>query len=427
MEIENIKRLIKIKLLKTKNINESKIKDIKSQSLNILTPENKKVFNKIDFIKEINAKEKHIKSFRSLKKIPKRIKKINFEEKNNSNIFNTSSPKTTSNYKVNLNDKFDEVINRLRSDSNHTFLNLKNMPNFQSIKFKNKYIVKFGQIADNFEKFKNKYENINDINKNNFDKNIEKIITCIKNQSSLLFNSIIDISKAEIQELITSMDEYNNSIYKLFNIFLSEINNKSQNNNIFSQINRDFETEINLNNIEIENLKQIINSQKIMKLYSNKAKVDAEIEKARLEFLQENNDNKIIINNLNKEIKNLNKMINKSKEYYNLFIKDESIIKTQNKEIKDMKKKHLEEINLLKGEILDDKNIINELNKKIEELNIEIKENEKKEKININHKIQIKNLISQNMKIYENYLMVKEDLDSFLYIRNNNPKNKTYF
>ena len=223
------------------------------------------------------------------------------------------------------------------------------------------------------------------------------------------------------------MDEYNNSIYKLFNIFLSEINNKSQNNNIFSQINRDFETEINLNNIEIENLKQIINSQKIMKLYSNKAKVDAEIEKARLEFLQENNDNKIIINNLNKEIKNLNKMINKSKEYYNLFIKDESIIKTQNKEIKDMKKKHLEEINLLKGEILDDKNVINELNKKIEELNIEIKENEKKEKININHKIQIKNLISQNMKIYENYLMVKEDLDSFLYIRNNNPKNKTYF
>ena len=163
MEIENIKRLIKIKLLKTKNINESKIKDIKSQSLNILTPENKKVFNKIDFIKEINAKEKHIKSFRSLKKIPKRIKKINFEEKNNSNIFNTSSPKTTSNYKVNLNDKFDEVINRLRSDSNHTFLNLKNMPNFQSIKFKNKYIVKFGQIADGFEKFKNKYENINDI------------------------------------------------------------------------------------------------------------------------------------------------------------------------------------------------------------------------------------------------------------------------
>ena len=92
-----------------------------------------------------------------------------------------------------------------------------------------------------------------------------------------------------------------------------------------------------------------------------------------------------------------------------------------------MKKKHLEEINLLKGEILDDKNVINELNKKIEELNIEIKENEKKEKININHKIQIKNLISQNMKIYENYLMVKEDLDSFLYIRNNNPKNKNYF
>jgi len=427
MEIENLKRIIKIKLLKTKNFNESKYKDIKSQSLNIITPENKKVFNKLDFIKDINNKEKLIKSFRSLKKIPKRIKKINFEEKNNSNIFNSSSPKTGSNYKVNLNDKFDEVINRLRSDSDHTFLNLKNMPNFQSIKFKNKYIAKFRHTADNFEKFKLRVENINDININNFDKNFEKIITSIKNQSSLLFNSIIDLGKAEIQELITNMDEYNNSINKLFNIFLSELNTKSQNNNIFSQINRDFETEINLNNIEIENLKKIIDSQKIMKLYSNKEKVDAEIEKARLEFLKENNDYKITINNLIKEIKNLNKMLNKSKEYYNLFIKDESIIKAQNKEIKDMKKKHLEEINLLKGEILDDKNVIDELNKKIEELNIEIKENEKKEKININHKIQIKNLISQNMKIYENYLMVKEDLDSFIYIRNNNPKNKNYF
>ena len=116
-------------------------------------------------------------------------------------------------------------------------------------------------------------------------------------------------------------------------------------------------------------------------------------------------------------------MLNKNKEYYDFFIKDEEIIKQQKIEIKEMKKKHFEEINLLKGEILNDKNVINELNKKIEELNIEIKESEKKEKININHKIQIKNLISQNMKIFENYLMVKEELNSFLYIRNNNPKN----
>ena len=35
----------------------------------------------------------------------------------------------------------------------------------------------------------------------------------------------------------------------------------------------------------------------------------------------------------------------------------------------------------------------------------------------------MKNLQLQNMKICENYLMVKEDLESFLYIRNNNPKN----
>ena len=422
MEIENLKRLIKIKLLKTKNLDETKFKKIKPQSLNIITHEHQKPFHKFDYIKEINDKEKLIKSYRSLKKIPKRIKKINFEEKNNSNIFNTSSPKTTINYKLNLNDKFDNIINRLKSDYNES-LNLKNIPNYQSIKFKNKYIAKFGLFSEHYEKFKLKFENISDLNKNNFDKNIEKIITCIKNQSSLLFNSIIDLEKDEIQELITNMDEYNTSIYKLFNIFLYEINTKTENNNIFSRINRDFETEINLNNLEIEKLKSIVNNQKIKKLYANKEKAEEQIEQAKFEFLKEKNDYKIIIFELTKEIQNLYKMLNKNKEYYDFFIKDEEIIKQQKIEIKEMKKKHFEEINLLKGEILNDKNVINELNKKIEELNIEIKESEKKEKININHKIQIKNLISQNMKILENYLMVKEELNSFLYIRNNNPKN----
>ena len=422
MEIENLKRLIKIKLLKTKNLDETKFKKIKPQSLNIITPEHQKPFHKFDYIKEINDKEKLIKSYRSLKKIPKRIKKINFEEKNNSNIFNTSSPKTTINYKLNLNDKFDNIINRLKSDYNES-LNLKNIPNYQSIKFKNKYIAKFGLFSEHYEKFKLKSENISDLNKNNFDKNIEKIITCIKNQSSLLFNSIIDLEKDEIQELITNMVEYNTSIYKLFNIFLDEINTKTENNNMFSRINRDFETEINLNNLEIEKLKSILNNKKIKKLYANKEKAEEQIEQAKFEFLKEKNDYKIIIFELTKEIQNLYKMLNRNKEYYDFFIKDEEIIKQQKIEIKEMKKKHFEEINLLKGEILNDKNVINELNKKIEELNIEIKESEKKEKININHKIQIKNLISQNMKIFENYLMVKEELNSFLYIRNNNPKN----
>ena len=419
MEIENLKRLIKIKLLKTKNI---EIKPQSFNSLNIITPQHQKSFNNLDYIKNITDKEKIIKSYRSLKKIPKRIKKINFEEKNNSNIFNTSSPKTTNNYKLNLNDKFDNIINRLKSDYNES-LNLKRIPNYQSIKFKNKYIAKFRLFSDHYEKFKLKSEYFSDLNKNNFNKNIEKIITCIKNQSSLLFNSLIDLEKDEIQELITNMDEYNTSIYKLFTIFLSELNTKTENNNIFSRINRDFETEINLNNIEIEKLKSIVNNQKIKKLYENKEKAEEIIEQVKFDFLKEKNDYKVIIYELTKEIQNLYKMLNKNKEYYDLFIKDEEVIKQQKIEIKEMKKKHLEEINLLKGEILNDKNVINELNKKIEELNIQIKENEKKEKININHKIQIKNLISQNMKIFENYLMVKEELNSFLYIRNNNPKN----
>lgn len=411
MEIENLKRLIKIKLLRIKNFNEKKFEDAKSQS-----------FLKLDFMKEISTKEKHLKSYGSLRKIPKRISKINIEEKNFSNIFNTSSPKLVNKYKININDKFSNMMNQLKSDCNN-ISNSKNLANFKGIKFKNKFIFKFGLIEENYTKLKLKSDNISEFNKNNFDKYLEKVISCLKNQTLLLFNSIIDYEKDEIQELITNIEEYNSYIIKLFNILLNEVNSKTENNNSVSKLNRDFETEINMNSIEIEKINRIVNDPKLKQIFSTKEKAEKQIEKIKFDFLKKKNEYKIIINDLTKEIKNLYKMLNKNKEYYDLFLKDESKIKEQKNEIRELKKKHLEEINLLKGEILNDKNVMDELNKKIEELNNEIKEKEKIEKININHKIQMKNLQLQNMKICENYLMVKEDLDSFLYIRNNNPKN----
>ena len=411
MEIENLKRLIKIQLLRIKNFNEKKFEDAKSQS-----------FLKLDFMKEISTKEKHLKPYGSLRKIPKRISKINFEEKNFSNIFNTSSPKIVNKYKININDKFSNMMNQLKSDCNN-ISNSKNLMNFKGTKFKNKFIFKFGIIEENYTKLKLKSDNISEFNKNNFDKYVQKIISCIKNQTSLLFNSIIDYEKNEIQELITNLEEYSSYIIKLFNILLNEVNSKTENNNNVSKLNRDFETEINMNNLEIEKINRIVNDPKLKQIFSTKEKAEKQIEIIKFDFLKEKNEYKIIINDLTKEIKNLYKMLNKNKEYYDLFLKDESKIKEQKNEIRELKKKHLEEINLLKGEILNDKNVMDELNKKIEELNNEIKEKEKIEKININHKIQMKNLQLQNMKICENYLMVKEDLDSFLYIRNNNPKN----
>ena len=314
------------------------------------------------------------------------------------------------------------MMNQLKSDCNN-ISNSKNLTNFKGTKFKNKFIFKFGLIEENYTKLKLKSDNISEFNKNNFDKYVKKIISCIKNQTSLLFNSIIDYEKNEIQELITNLEEYSSYIIKLFNILLNEVNSKTENNNSVSKLNRDFETEINMNSIEIEKINRIVNDPKLKQIFSTKEKAEKQIEKIKFDFLKEKNEYKIIINDLTKEIKNLYKMLNKNKEYYDLFLKDESKIKEQKNEIRELKKKHLEETDLLKGEILNDKNVMDELNKKIEELNNEIKEKEKIEKININHKIQMKNLQLQNMKICENYLMVKEDLESFLYIRNNNPKN----
>ena len=133
-----------------------------------------------------------------------------------------------------------------------------------------------------------------------------------------------------------------------------------------------------MNSIEIEKINRIVNDPKLKQIFSTKEKAEKQIEIIKFDFLKEKNEYKIIINDLTKEIKNLYKMLNKNKEYYDLFLKDESKIKEQKNEIRELKKKHLEETDLLKGEILNDKNVMDELNKKIEELNNEIKEKEKK-------------------------------------------------
>ena len=62
---------------------------------------------------------------------------------------------------------------------------------------------------------------------------------------------------------------------------------------------------------------------------------------------------------------------------------------------------------------------IEKLNQQIEELNNEIDELKKAEKGIINYKIQIKNLEAYNQKIFENYLMTKEELESYIYLKVN--------
>ena len=88
-----------------------------------------------------------------------------------------------------MNDKFSNMMNQLKSDCNN-ISNSKNLTNFKGIKFKNKFIFKFGLIEENYTKLKLKSDNISEFNKNNFDKYLEKVISCLKNQTLLLFNRL---------------------------------------------------------------------------------------------------------------------------------------------------------------------------------------------------------------------------------------------
>ena len=416
MEILNLNHLLKIKLLRIKNNNE-KLEEVQSKSLNLKTPQQPKLNLKLDFVKEVNNKERSMLSYNSLKYMPKRLSGINLDNQSFPNISTNSSTKLTNNYQINLNEKFNHIIKRLKPESGKIFDDLNRISNFKGIKFRNEYQLKYDLIIGNYEKLKMKNENISEINKYKYNKYWEKIINCVRNQSELLFNSIINLGKEETRALISTMEEHNYFIHKLILILISELNSKEENNNTISKIKRDLENENLINITEKEKLKEIVNNQKFKELYSNRKKVKEQIGKAKLQFLKEKNDYILLINELTKEIQNLYRLLNKNKDYYNKFIKNEKIIKDTSDEQFELKTIYMNEIKKLKDENLIARIYIEKLNQKIEKLKNEVREVKTVEKDIINYKIQIKNLEAQNIKLFENYLMLKEELDSYLYLR----------
>lgn len=415
MEILSPKKYMKVKLLKIKSYNNCNQEEIKSQSFNLLSPQQQILNLKLDSLKDVYNRDKSILSYKSLRYIPKKLSQINFEELPNSMMDNISSTKITNNFQINFNSKFNRLIKRLKPESGHN-LKLKQNLNFTGIKFRNEYQVKYDSIIDEFKKLKMKSENISEINKYNYSDYWEKVQNCLKNHSFLLFGSIKNFEKEESKALILNIEEYNLNINKILSILLSELNEKTENYYNIVKINRDLENEINRNNIEIKRLKKLLNNPKIKKLYSNKHMAEQHIEKVRLSFLKEKNDHIILINELKKEIKNLYKFLNKNREYYEKYIQDELEIKEMKSEKKETKSKYKKEIMKLNEQIKFDKIDIDNLNEKIEELNIGIKEKQNDEQNRLNYRLQIKNLERQNMKLYENYLMVKEELNSYLYL-----------
>ena len=419
MEIKNLKHLLKVKLLKIKQISNDNLENIKSQILNVSSPQQKKSELKLDFIKDANNKEKSLLSYNSVKFLPKRLSQINFDEPFSPIISSNVSTKITNNYQINFSEKFNNVIKKLRPDSGKKF-DLDRIPDFTDIKFKNEYRIKFDMLIFNFENLKTKSDNINEINKYKYYKYWEKAINCLRNQASFLFsNSIINLEKEESRDFISNIEKYNYFINKLFNLLINEINSKAENNNNISKLKRDLETENFINNTEIKRLKGIVNNPKIKKLYSNKQKVEEQIGKAKLKFLKDKNDYILIINDLTKEIQNLYKLLNKNKEYYNKFIQSEIKVKSLDTELKDLKSKYSYDTDKLNEKNFIAKVYIEKLNQQIEELNNEIDELKKVEKGIINYKIQIKNLEAYNQKIFENYLMTKEELESYIYLKVN--------
>ena len=416
MDIEKLKSLINVKILKIKRINKKNLDEKKKSKITDMSSTFRKKeelkLDKLEFIKGINENEKNFFSYNSVKFMPKRLSKKNLEQPSYPIITKSFSPKITNKYSFNSNERFNNIINNLRPETDR-------INDLKGIKFKNEYIKKFDLNLEKYKKLQNKCDNIMEINKFKYKKYMEKIINFLKIQPLLLFNSIINLEKEENRTLISTLEEFERFIYKLFNIFIYEINSKVEKNNNISKVNRDLENENNINITEIERLKEIVNSEKIKKLYSNMEKVEDIIGKEKQKYLNDKNDYIILINQLTNEIKDLYKLLNKNKEYHDKYIQAEIKIKEMEKEQKKMNFNYLDEINKLNEKNFIANVYIEQLNQKIESLNNEIKENKKLEKKIIEYQIKIKHLEANKNQTLENYLMMKEDFESYIYLKNN--------
>ena len=400
MEIQNLKQLLRVKLIKIKKKNEIP-EDIKSLSFNLFPRGSTSDLTNTS----ISNRQNNIFSYSTNKYLPKRLTKLEIKESFSPSIYKSFlSPKISNNYQVNLSQNFDKMMKEMKSCFNYS-----------KIKLKNDYKEKMGLFIEDLKKMKIKSDNIiSDINKYNYFQLFEKIILCIQEQEKIFFdNKDIIINEKDILKIIISnIDEYNIIIRKLLNILISELNLKIEKNNFLIKYNKELEKEKLIYKKEIKNLKKLLNKYKL-----NKFDVD-NINKIKLDFLKEKNDYIISIDKLNNEIKDLYFLLGKNKNYYEKYKKDENLIKNMKVEKIEIKNKYSNEINKLNEENIVYKLNIKNLYKTIEDLNNSINIIKQKEDNYIKDKLEIKHLKAVNNKIYENYLMLNEEFNTFLFLQN---------
>ena len=331
-------------------------------------------------------------------------------------------------------EKNSEFISENRRDNYFEFFkkikrSLKNITNLffndYKVKINNNENSKFEtlDIKSGFYKYKN---NIKKSSNKSLD--LPRIFTTLQNDD---INDLSIIEKNSVSEnkIDENLNIKNKNIFSewyqiclLINKFISLIfNDLKENKESTRKLNqklKDYESRLENNKKEIENMKSFLNKYEVNSKIFLKIKNEKEIEKIKSTFNKKENEYILSNYKLKSEIKNLTSLLDENMKYYNNCKELEKEIELGKKKNEDLKSFYNQELheknmeNIIKSEKED------ELLEKIKELEniIEGLQNDKDEykKKEVENEIKIRNLYMNIQEKNENIAMQNEEVEWFL-------------
>ena len=331
------------------------------------------------------------------------------------------------------------IDSKNNKDTNHEFMptegnlySLHQSSVMNSNDFRTSYIYKYGQLSESFNKLQ-KYIEILDVpNKNNFSNIFIQASKLLEKHSKEAFNNVGNSSN---NSTINNSVENNNDNYDRKNIIafyeFSCLNNKLfkvmfneliQTKNVYKKLQKkSYEDELKLR-IKIKELSEL---QKYLRRYDvgtqiflKKTKED-DINKIKLEYGHKENEYILLIYKLEEEIRNLTKILDKNRGYFNQLKAAEKEIENNKKEIENNKSLFNRQLQEKQIAYITEKDIQESLQKELENLTETVEafklEKEKKKKEDIENQTLIKKLKMVVSEREETILMLNEELE--LYIR----------
>ena len=311
----------------------------------------------------------------------------------NQNSFNINDNIVNNNISPNVS-SFNSIIpsiNFNETTKNKTRNNLvQDMPNLFSNTSNNLNLTKYNSLNNTYI---TTLSSFNSPNFNNFTKNMKSLF-------STWAEIMINFTKF-IAHILKEI-----SIYKTDNLNLKKKNVSD-------------ETHLNKVSRELDELKKYINKFDINhKIYSQMHK-ENKINDLKKGFLMKENEYKLTIYKLEKEIKALTTLLDNNKIYYTKYLDLSKEIGINRKEKEMLKVKFNKELQENNIQFLVEKDLKEELNLKIEKLNDELKgineEKNEEKRNNVEMQSLIKKLRNEMVEKKENIMMLNEELE--IYIR----------